>query len=288
MGKAKLKKILVVGDLINDLIVIPSGEIRPNTDTAAEIHKTLGGAAANVAAWLSHLGIEVTFTACVNEQEVEELTNQQRQFGVKAKLQSSPKPTGSLVVLVSGEMRSMLTDRGANADLNLDQINPEGYAILYLSGYALIGQAPSSIAGLIERSKQAGALVAIDPGSTGFIQDLGIERFRDLISKADLMFPNLEEEEMLSISAKVPLTVVTLGDKGSRAIFSDGHAIEIEAPKVPLIDPTGAGDAFCAGFLARLMDFEAIDLCSTKEIRLCLEAGAALGAVAVAKVGARP
>ncbi|MSZ20211.1 MAG: sugar kinase, partial [Actinobacteria bacterium] len=57
MGQPKVSKILVIGDVIEDVIVIPKSEIRPNTDTESSIHKSTGGQAANVASWLSYLGI---------------------------------------------------------------------------------------------------------------------------------------------------------------------------------------------------------------------------------------
>lgn len=283
-----MSKILVVGDLIHDVIVIPSGEIRENTDTKAQIHKTMGGAAANVAAWLGHLGVDASFIACVAESEAQALTSDLAQSGVKSNFQVSDKPTGSLVVLVQGESRSMLTDRGANSDLVLDKIDPTGFSVMYLSGYALLGKTEREISSLISRAKQSGALVAIDPGSTGFIEDYGISNFRQILLQADLVFPNQEEEELLSISGSVPLALITLGEEGARALTPNLAAIEVSSPRVQMVDPTGAGDAFCAGFLAKLVTSKDMRLTSDDLITECLKAGIAAGSQAVSRVGARP
>lgn len=278
----------MVGDLIHDVIVIPQGEIRANTDTAASIHKSMGGAAANVASWLAHFGVQVTFVACVSRSEASSLAGELEADGIETRFQLSDKPSGSLVVLVEGESRSMLTDRGANSDLVLGEIDPAGYSVVYLSGYALLGKSQREISSLISRSKKAGALVAVDPGSTGFISDFGVSRFRELISHADVVFPNLEEEQLLEISGKVPLAVVTLGERGAKAIANTGTVIEAESPDANMVDPTGAGDAFCAGFLAEMVKSNDLDLTSGELIAACLSAAVEAGSMAAGRIGARP
>ena len=135
-----MNKILVIGDVIEDLIVIPEETIRPNTDTKAQIQKSMGGQAANVAAWVSHKGAAVSFVGCVGSAYVGKLEQDLKSQGIHSQLQTSNKPTGSLVVLVDGQTRSMLTDRGANQDLDLAKIDPTGFGVVYVSGYSLLGR----------------------------------------------------------------------------------------------------------------------------------------------------
>jgi sugar/nucleoside kinase (ribokinase family) len=125
-----VNKILVIGDVIEDLIVIPEETIRPNTDTRAQIQKSMGGQAANVAAWVSHNGAAVNFVGCVGSADVVKLEQELKAQGIKSQLQTSDNPTGSLVVLVDGQSRSMLTDRGANQDLDLAKIDPTGFGVV--------------------------------------------------------------------------------------------------------------------------------------------------------------
>ena len=283
-----MSKALVIGDVIEDVIVIPESAIRENTDTKSAIHKSMGGQAANVASWLSHLGTETTFVGCVGAPDIEKLDSELSKRGVQTALQSSAKPTGSLVVLVQGESRSMLTDRGANLDLNLRTIDPTGFSAVYLSGYSLLGRSMDEMTEFASRVKQAGALLAIDPGSYGFIRDHGVEKFRELIRLADIVFPNLEEEQLLELRRQVPLTVVTKGQAGAMASWAAGEILEIPGESAELVDPTGAGDAFCAGFLWSLIASPSFHELSMEAIQQALKAGVRAGSQAVQLVGARP
>ena len=283
-----MSKILVIGDVIEDVIVIPESEIRPNTDTKSAIHKSMGGQAANVASWLAFFGVQTRFVGCVGLTDVRKLEAELDQIGIEAALQSSAKPTGSLVVLVQGASRSMLTDRGANLDLNLRAIDPTGFAAVYLSGYSLFGRTLNEIKDFSARVRQAGAILAIDPGSFGFIEDHGLEAFKELISEADLIFPNLEEDQLLGLSGVVALNVVTKGEGGAEAHWSSGQSAEVAGLETESIDPTGAGDAFCAGFLASLVASEHFQDLGPEPVQKALKSGVEAGSKAVQLVGARP
>jgi sugar/nucleoside kinase (ribokinase family) len=138
------------------------------------------------------------------------------------------------------------------------------------------------------RVRQAGALLAIDPGSYGFIRDHGVEKFRELLILADLVFPNLEEELLLKLQGQVPLTVTTNGQAGAKASWADGQILELPGEATESVDPTGAGDAFCAGFLGRLIgEPEFLDL-PAEVVQQALQAGIQAGSQAVRLVGARP
>ena len=283
-----MNMILVIGDVIEDLIVIPEESIRPNTDTKAQIQKSMGGQAANVAAWVSHNGVTVSFVGCVGSADVVKLEQELAAQGIKSSLQSSIKPTGSLVVLVDGQSRSMLTDRGANQDLDLEMIDPTGFGIVYISGYSLLGRSLEQVSAFAGKVKAAGALLAIDPGSYGFINDHGVESFRELISLADIAFPNQEEQDLLGLSGKVRLNVVTSGHLGAKAYTRDGELIEVASIGSNLVDPTGAGDAFCGGFLAQLVQEPDFQQLTSEAVANALRFGAEAGSKAVGIMGARP
>jgi len=284
-----VNKILVIGDVIEDLIVIPEETIRPNTDTKAQIQKSMGGQAANVAAWVSHKGAAVSFVGCVGSADVVKLEQDLKSQGVHSQLQtSSSRPTGSLVVLVDGQTRSMLTDRGANQDLDLAMIDPTGFGVVYISGYSLLGRSLEQVSMFASKVKAAGALLAIDPGSYGFINDHGVDSFRELISLADISFPNQEEQDLLELSGEVRLNVVTSGHLGAKAYTRDGELIEVASIGSRLVDPTGAGDAFCGGFLAQLVQEPGFQELSAEAIASALRAGAEVGSQAVSIMGARP
>ncbi len=268
--------ILVVGDVIDDIVVFPSGPIVPDTDTRSTIRRVAGGSAANTAAWLAELGCAVTFVGAVGTGEA--ATHAALLPGVDARLHEVHAPTGTIIVLVDGESRALLSDRGANALLDLDAIDDDMLrAHVHLTGHTMAASDGAAFARLIRRAKDAGATVSVNPGSVAYIVALGAERFREVIAGADVLIATLTEGRALagldggedasaadpsaadpnasdpSVSAaevraalEIPTVVLTRGREGA---VVDG--MPVAAASATVIDPTGAGDAFCAGFLAR-------------------------------------
>jgi sugar/nucleoside kinase (ribokinase family) len=276
--------ILVVGDVIDDTVVIPSGPIRPDTDTPSAIRSVAGGSAANTAAWLAALGADVAFVGAVNHADVDRHTALLP--GVDVHLQATDAATGAIIVLVQGADRSMLTDRGANAELDFDAI-PDAVirAHVHLTGHSMAASDGSAFARFLRRAKAAGATVSVSPGSVAYIDALGAERFAEVIAGADVLFASLVEGAALAgvpdpagIAARVDAAtlVLTLGADG---VIVDG--VQLPAVTAPVaIDPTGAGDAFCAGFLARW-------ICDRDPVAAA-RAGTEVAARAVGVVGGRP
>lgn len=276
-------RILVIGDVIDDIVVIPSGPIRVDTDTPSAIRRVPGGSAANTAAWLASLGAAVGFVGCVNAADVERHTALLP--GVDVHLTASDAPTGTIVILVDGEHRSMLTERGANAELDLDGI-PDALIAdhVHLTGHTMAASDGSGFARFIARARSLGATVSVSPGSAAYITELGAERFTEVIAGADVLFVSLAEGAALTAAdrpAEVAealgfgTVVLTLGRDG---MLVDGHPV----PAVPaeVVDPTGAGDALCAGFLASwVRDGDAL---------AAARRGAEVAARAVGVVGGRP
>ena len=278
-----MNRVLVIGDVIDDIIVVPQGAIRPNTDTNASITQTLGGSAGNMASWASHAGADVTFIGCVASSDEQRVTKEFEAFGVHAQLQTSQtKPTGSLVVLVDGASRSMLTDRGANKELSLENMSIEylsDFSYVFLSGYTLFGRSEAEIKNFIFRVQDAGALLAIDPGSTGYIKDFGVEEFKRAVTGVDILLPNEEEFELLTTQAS-HITIVTNGSRGVDLYIEGIKTNSFDAPKVEAIDPTGAGDAFAGSLIAYLAQGE--------ELNQAIAKATTTAASAVTTIGARP
>ena len=276
--------ILVVGDVIDDTVVIPSGPIRPDTDTVSTIRRVAGGSAANTAAWLAELGCDVTFVGAVNAADVDR--HAALLPGVDVRLQSAKAATGAIIVLVQGAERSMLTDRGANAELDFAAIHDSLLrAHVHLTGHSMAASDGTAFARFLRRAKSAGATVSVSPGSVAYIEALGAARFNEVIAGADVLFASLVEgaalagaSEPAEIAARVgaPTLVLTMGADG--VIVGGEHVPAVTAARV--VDPTGAGDAFCAGFLARwVIDGDAV---------AAARAGAEVAARAVGVVGGRP
>ncbi len=292
---------LVVGDVIDDIIVVPSGPVRPDTDTTASITRHPGGSACNTAAWLGWLGAPVDLVGRVGAGDADRHASALRASRVTPHLgEDAMLPTGTIVIVVDGETRTMLTDRGANATLAVTAVTDallEAAAVLHLTGYSLFDAfSLNDLASLIERAHARGVLVTFDPGSTGFIADFGLERFRSALAGVDVLLPNLDEGRLLSgehergavaeaLLAHCPAVVITGGAASVLVARRGAPAVEVAVDARRAVDPTGAGDAFTAGLIAALLhgtDLDRADLVSAAH------AGAQAAGVAIMQAGGRP
>ncbi len=282
------KRVLVVGDVIDDVIVVPHGPIRADTDTISDIRSSPGGSASNTASWLGHIGVEVEFVGMVGTADIPRHSAEFESYGVVPKLQGHPTlPTGAIVILVEGETRAMLTERGANDSIDLSVVDVTGFAALHLTGYSLFTTPDAApVTALIQRARAAGLEVCVDPGSAGFLLDYGVERFLTAIAGATILVPNLEEAQVLTglvgatecaaaLGELFPVVAVTMDRAGAVV-----NGATVPAVKTTIVDPTGAGDAFTAGFLAEFL--------VSGDAAAAATAGTRLAAGAVASLGARP
>ncbi|WP_187270538.1 carbohydrate kinase family protein [Lacisediminihabitans profunda] len=295
------RRIVVFGDVIDDVVVVPRGPIRADTDTASSIRRRAGGSAANTAAWLGRLGAAVDFVGMVGVDDLERHRELLARSGVTPHLTGHPDlPTGSIVVIVDGEQRTMLTETGANAAMTPDAVADDlldAAAIVHFTGYSLFGRPDdTALRSLIARAKARGVLVSVDPGSAGFLADFGAQRFLSAVAGADVLFPSLDEgraltglatpEEIVArLAEDFAVVVLTLGTDGVLVAQNPGEnmvtePIRIDAIDTEIVDPTGAGDAFAAGFLDQWV--------RTGDAAGAARAGVLAGARAVATIGGRP
>lgn len=260
-------RILVVGDLMNDIVVVPRGPIQPDTDTESQVRPRPGGSAANTAAWLGSLGAPVDFFGAAGDSDAEVHAELFRTGGVTPYLQVEPGlPTGIIVILVRGEERTMLTERGANAAFSGSLVTDEALetaAVVHVSGYTVVKDYGSGAAQrIIRRARERGIPVSVTPGSAGYLAPYGADRFLSDIAGTEILIPSLAEAALLSgesdplkmgkaLLQHAPIVLLTRGSLGVTLFRRDHPPLEVPAPPVAnLVDPTGAGDALAAGFLA--------------------------------------
>ena len=244
-----MKKVVVIGDVIEDIIVISNSERKANTDNPASIQSTPGGSGANFAVWLADLSVETELIARVSSKDKERLESYFKSVKVIPSLQTDQElETGKIVVLVEGNQRTFFTDRAANK--NLEKPNLPTCDLLYVSGYSVLSLGKEQTQELIQSAKQADSLVAVDPGSTAFIEGFGVTNFLEAIQGTDIIFPNEEEHSLLSkdhqLTSLFPEIVVTKGEQGAELV----GVAHVEAKQVEAVDPTGAGDAFAGKYIA--------------------------------------
>jgi sugar/nucleoside kinase (ribokinase family) len=288
-------RIVVVGDAAVDVLVEPrspavasgparsGGGITTGADVPARIRMHAGGAGANTAAWLAHLGADVTLVARVGDDPAgRAAADDLRAAGVRLEFAIDPElPTCTVVVLLADGDRTMLSDRGAAARLApADLPSFEGAEHLHVSGYVLLDPR-SRAAGktALTQARSAGLTTSVDPQIAPALR----AEFIDDVRGVDLLLPNAAELAALGGPDRLRDVVgaVAATDGPTPARWTDRQGTwTTEPPHADVVDPTGAGDAFDAGVLVAWLTGSAP--------AVALEAGCAAGAAAVGRLGARP
>lgn len=259
-----------------------------------------GGSAANTLAGASMLGLQCAFVGQVcNDQLGEVFTHDMRATGIDFETPplSDEPPTGRCLIFVTpdGE-RTMNTFLGAGQFLPasaLDEALIASAAILYLEGYLWDPEEPrKAMRRAIEVARKAGRKIAFT-ASESFVIDRHGDDFRAMIEEGviDILFVNEHELATLTgeadfeagvaaVAGKVPVLVATRSAKGAVAI-AHGERAEVAAEPIDkVVDTTGAGDQFAAGFLAGYARGE--------ELQRCLKRGAIAAAEVISHYGPRP
>ncbi|MEU1052330.1 PfkB family carbohydrate kinase [Streptomyces sp. NPDC005876] len=292
--------LLVVGDVVTDVVARHRGPLAAGTDTAASIRKLPGGAGANAACWAAHQGCgDVRLVGRVGADAAAWHERELLASGVRPRLVVDEEaPTGTVICLVDSDAaaeRTFLTDSGASLLLEPGDWSDallDGVARLHLSGYLLFsapGRALVAVA--LEAARARGVPVSLDPASSGFLTELGADRFLALVGGVDVLLPSLAEAGLLTglsdaadaaaaLSRRFPLVVAKQGADG--ALVARGGSVCARVPAVPAVprDTTGAGDAFTGGFLAALLAGAAPEAAAAE--------GCRAGALAVERLGGRP
>ena len=259
-----------------------------------------GGSAANTVAGIASLGLKGGFIGQLADDQLGEIfAHDIRSLGVEfaTPLRSNVGATARCLILVTPDaQRTMNTFLGAAQMLGPDAVDAAHVAqakILYLEGYLWDPQAPrDAMMKAMDAARAAGTKVAFTL-SDSFVVDRHREQLWQLCrdGRIDILFANeaeimslaeheSAEEAALAAAAEVPTVVVTCSEKGAFALSNGERASVAAEPIRELVDTTGAGDLFAAGFLAG-------------EARgLGLEQSLKLGAICAAEViqhyGARP
>ena len=289
-------KILCLGDIMLDVTAVVGAPIKQGVETRASISTQGGGAAANVASWLAVSGTSAHLIARVGDDPAgRTVLAELDRFGVEHSHKIIPDAhTGVVVVLVDalGE-RTMFPDSGANSGLSPADLPPlDDVTAVYLSGYPLVN--PASRAGALEILgivNEMGLPVIFDPSTVGVLLDVGLKQVREWLTMVDVVVLNEEEAHFLSgknnpvdaaaeLLQLTPLVVIKRGGNGALAQARGSALVQIPAVDVEVVDTTGAGDAFAAGFIKSWI--------AKNDLLDSLQSGAELAAKCVAIVGSRP
>ena len=298
--------ILVVDIIAADLPKVSDPGELTFTGRSIEIH--IGGHAANVSIDLRKLGLKqgtVSLVGAIGEDIFGDYVKSiLEKHGVENHLQRI-RETGTskdLILVVKGQDRRYHVDVGANWHLSLEYVasvlDEEKPLIFYVGGVGFMGKLDERLPNVLQRAKELGCLTFVDPvtpykhGWDIIIPSLGLI---DVFHCNDLEATKITGEEdpkkagIALLKRGVKFVIISLGGRGLIALTKE-TMLRMPAFNVPVIDPTGAGDAFCAGVihaLLRLSDQESLKITdySKDELANVLLEGEAAGAACVTQVG---
>ena len=317
MLKNKKYDIVGIGNAIVDLIAeVDDSYLKKNTITKGSmslvdydvanrignevnIIKTIsGGSVANSIVSIAQQNLKTAFIGKVNQDVLGQKFAQglkKEKVEFKITKSSTNKYTARCVILVSKDAeRTMNTYLGISQELTEEDIDSsiiENSSILYLEGYLWdLDNAKKAIKKSILAAKNSETMVSLSI-SDAFCVDRFREEFIDLINNsADLIFANESEIKSLYETSELDIAIkkcqetnkifaVTLGDKGAKIIYKD-VIVNIKAEKIDkLVDTTGAGDLFAAGFLAEYI--------KTQDLESSGKQGVKMASIIIQQFGAR-
>lgn len=260
-----------------------------------EMELTIGGCASNVAADLARLERQVAIAGIVGQDVFGQFVEENLiQSGVQCDylMKSDQLPTsGSFVINVQGEDRRFIHSVAANSLFTGETVTEEqirSCRILYLGGYCLSEElSPENVANMFRIAKDAGVTTVLDvvtPQPNDYWKML-----KPVLPLSDYFLPNNDEGELITgesdpiqqarafKAAGAKTVIITCGGEGS-ILMDDQNTIHSEVYPVNLVDGTGSGDAFVAGFIHGLLEGASPEA--------CLRFGSALGHSCVRATGA--
>ncbi len=294
-------------DAIGRLGLERGGMTLVDTARAQELYDAMGpakeisgGSAANTLAGLAGLGARCAFIGQVADDQLGGVFSHDIRAGGIAfdtPARAGDPPTARCLIFVTPDgQRTMNTYLGASQFLPaaaLDEAAIRSAAVLYLEGYLWDPEEPrAAMRKAIAAARDAGRKVAFTLSDAFVISRHG-DDFRALIDEGriDILFANEHELAALTgeadfdaglarLASKVPTLVVTRSEKGAVAISGGERAAVPAEPVAQVIDTTGAGDLFAAGYLFGHV--------RGRPLADCLKLGAICAAEIISHYGARP
>ena len=296
-----MKKVLGIGNALVDILTridndnilnelgLPKGSMQLVDDkTSEKVAKALekydnsmapGGSAANTIHGLAKCGVKTGFIGFTGNDKVGKFFDDaMKSVGVQPIMFHGDVPSGIAQAIISpdGE-RTFATHLGAAVLLNESLLTSDifkGWDYCYVEGYLIANRPLFKKA--IELAKLAGCKVVLDLASYNVVED-NRDFLVELLPQIDIVFANEEEAKALThstpedalefIAKNCEIAVVKVGSKGSLIKRGD-EMVQVGCSKVNVIDTTGAGDMYAAGFLAGLIN--GYDLKKSGELGTCL------------------
>jgi len=244
--------VCTLGDLVLDVVVRPSRPLVVGGDVPAETVVAPGGQAANVAAWVAALGGRARYLGKRADDDAGALVVAfLHERGVEVVGPVVAGVTGIVVSLVNADgERTMVSSRGVAADLRADELEPGWLDCyhLHVSGYALAAEpARDAARAAVAAARGHGARVSIDLSAATLIESAGQGPFPELLERLapDAVFCNEDEDRAVGGRLDGATWILKRGPGGVSVDGTEHSAAQAR----DVVDATGAGDAFAAGWI---------------------------------------
>ncbi len=265
-----LAGIAVVDIIATDLPGVPSAGELIFTPKHIELH--VGGHTCNVSSDLVQMGLkpsEITMVIPVGPEGdvfADFIVKELEKRGLKPYLQRTDKPTSkTMVIVVKGEDRRFINDPGANLAFDPDEViklfEEEGGVVFYVGATGILGRFDDKLPEVCKKAKKKGYITFVDPVTPyrkgwnhliSSMENIDVFHCNDMEAKQMTGMKDVKEAIRWMLNRGVKLAIVTMGEKGLLAGFKE-NTVFVPAFKVEVVDPTGAGDAFCAGVIHSLV-----------------------------------
>ena len=291
--------------LIEQIGVVPGSMNLIDERRAHEIYEMMGpatemsgGSVANTIAGFANLGGRAAYIGRVSDDQLGEIFNHDMSsLGVDIRLEPSPDgaPTARSHIMITADgQRTMNTYLGACTELGVGDITPETFGspkAVLIEGYVWdIAEGPALAKNAMELAASGRSTVALSLSDSFCVErhrESFVEAIRDgvdiVIADEDeinvLMGTDNFDDTLEAVSKLDNLFVMTRSNKGSVIVHRGEQHVQEATPVEQVIDTTGAGDAYCAGFLYGWVH--------DKSLAECARAGTLCATAVIQQVGAR-
>jgi ribokinase len=239
---------------------------------ARSVFSDVGGGATNTAVAFSRMGFKAAMIIKVgddaNGRDITEKMKEDKVDTHFVSRSSSDKTGFSLILDADGKDRTIILYKGVNNDIRMSDVKLKDIKTRWFYFSSMLGESFKTMEKLCDFARKNNIRVAFNPSS--YLAKMGIKYLKRVLDATDVLVLNAKEaeylsgkirlEDMLKALYKVTkgIVVITLGDKG--ALAYDGKKVyTIKSHKVKVVETTGAGDAFAAGFVAGIIKTDNID-----------------------------
>jgi len=291
-------KVVCLGNVLVDILVKPVNQLPPvgGLSSVDHIEMAMGGCASNTAVALSRLGVSTSLWGKLGRDSFGDFALKDlKQAGVETSGMVLDKKvdTSATVVLVNRKaQRSFLHSVAANdciyeTELKLSRLSQ--FQHLHVGGYFLFSALDGKpMADILKKAQKKGLKTSLD--TAWDLKGRWMKALKPCLPYLDYFMPSEREVKMLLgytnparaarafLKLGTGVVIIKLGEKGSYFLNREGLEIKVPAYRAKVVDTTGAGDCFCAGFIKGLS--------LGSDIKKSLQLGNAAGACAVEALGA--